>query len=248
MATKKPSRKVLPQDIKPLYGLSAARCNICGNVVFEPKIGEDGFIHIGEMAHNIAYSDNDSAPRAIDGMSGDNTYNNLILLCVLDHKRVDQNTAFYTIENLRTIKSKFEYSIQTKLNGNVRPDKQLVDLINTNFNLQGLIYALSFPLTSLPFNIGDIIDIESFLLEPNRPTSYPFFDTLLNDHMQNVLKYAYQLHPFLMSYYFPSQLNDLRPTNEKPIYPNDQNEITNIVQNLSQAIFKWLEYCRTNYS
>ncbi|BCU65775.1 hypothetical protein F941_00571 [Acinetobacter bouvetii DSM 14964 = CIP 107468] len=242
------SRQVLPKDIKLLYGLSAARCNICEKVLFEPKINEDGYVHIGQMAHNIAYSEHESAPRAIDGLSGDNSYQNLILLCANDHISVDQNTAFYTVEYIRTIKNNFENSVRVRLNNAIRPDKSLVDLIHSNYNLQALIYSLNFPLILLPFNIGDIIDMENFLLEPNRPTSYPFRDEGLNGLMLPILELAHQLNPYIISYYFPSNVGDLRPIREKPIPVNEQAAITNIVQNLYQSIFNWLEYCRINYS
>lgn len=246
--TTKPSRKVSERDIKMLYGLSAARCNICEKVLFAPKIDEDGYVHIGQMAHNIAYSEHESAPRAIDGMSGDNSYQNLILLCANDHITVDQNTNYYTVDKIRAIKHQFEYSVQVRLANEVKPDKSLVDLIHSNYNLQALIYSLNSPLISLPFNIGDIIDMESFLLEPNRPTFYPFKDEGLNGYMQPILELAHQLSPYIISYYFASNVGDLRPIREKPIPINEQAVIANIVQNLSQSIFNWLEYCRIHYS
>lgn len=242
------SRQVLSRDIKLLYGFSAARCNICEKVLFEPKINEDGYVHIGQMAHNIAYSEHESAPRAIDGSSGDNSYRNLILLCANDHISVDQNTALYTVEYIRTIKNNFENSVRARLNNVVRPDKPLVDLIQSNYNLQALIYELTFPLILLPSKIGDIIDMENFLLEANRPTSYPFRDAKLNELMQPILELAHQLSPYIILYYELSNVGDLRPIREKTISVNEKTTIQNIVQNLYQSIFNWLEYCRSNYS
>jgi hypothetical protein len=172
------SRGISSLDIKKLYGLSAARCNLCGVELFEPKIGEDGYVHLGEMAHQAAYSNNDKAPRPrnIDKNLPDNSYDNLILLCSNDHIRVDSDTKFYTVKKLKEMKECFEKSIRNKLgNGNFLSsnDEWLVSEINKNFNFQYLLSQLDDPIRAVPFEIGDPIDMYNFLLVPNSPSYYP---------------------------------------------------------------------------
>lgn len=242
------TRKVSERDIKMLYGLSAARCNICAKVLFEPKVNEDGFIHVGEMAHNIAFSEMASAPRAIDGMSEDNSYQNLILLCANDHLNVDQNTRFYTVDKIREIKTNFEKNIHIRLDEKVKPDQHLVNLINGYYNLQSILNQLNDPLYCLPFNIDMVLRIYNEILIPSIPSSFPFNDENLNQLMAQMIDFSSQLPPFLNSYYFPHPSGDLRPTREKPILFNDEQKIRQIVASLYQAIFNWLHYCRTDYS
>lgn len=246
----KQTRAVTAKNYKLLYGLSAARCNICSQLLFELKQDEAGFIHIGEMGHQYAYSGGKKAPRAhtIDKESGDNSYNNLILLCANDHKRVDQNTDYYTIEKLKKIKSDFELFVSNQFVKPIQPDRRLIDMIRSDFPLQGLLYGLQDPLNSLPYDTGNIIDIKNFILEPNRPSYYPFFDEQLNYLMDNMQKYAWELSPYIVTYYSLSSSQDLRPTKEKPIPESLYDEIFMIVKNLYNSIYEWLDYCRINYA
>ncbi|MCF3128762.1 hypothetical protein LRQ09_15505 [Acinetobacter soli] len=242
------SRNVSERDIKLLYGLSAARCNLCGITVFLPKVDEHGYTHIGQMAHNIAYANNENAPRFIDELSGDNSYDNLILLCANDHLQVDQNTKFYTVQKLNEIKKDFEESITRKLSVQLKPDQYLVDLINKNFELQFVCHNLGDPLYSIPFDIADIADINTYLLEANYPTLYPFRDHILNKYMDDLMEAYFELHPLLMKYYFTDNARDLRPIKEKPISPIDQDLILAITNTLRRSIYNWLEHCRQYYS
>lgn len=207
MVTKKVSRKVSIPDIKMLYGFSAARCNICENLVFEPKIGSDGYIHLGEMAHNIAHSNKDTAPRFIDGESGDNSYNNLILLCANDHKRVDQDTIFYNSEYLRNKKNEFEQKIRSLFLNNslgLNPDdKWLIKGIFDIFPIQKIYSSLDYAPDKIHLNILEILDIRN-ILEDHYKLFFPFKDNNLNNqitnlfHSVNELKINYfDIHYFL---------------------------------------------------
>lgn len=91
-------------EIKKLYGLAAGRCSICKINVF------DNDVHIGEMAHIIAKSENGA--RGGESILGDrNSYENLILLCANHHLEVDQNSLFYTTAKLHAIKASHEENI-----------------------------------------------------------------------------------------------------------------------------------------
>lgn len=76
------------KDIKKLWGLAAGRCS-------EPTCGIDCLVFldendptvIGEMAHIIAKKPN--GPRGIND-GGDDTYENMILLCPTHHRIIDK--------------------------------------------------------------------------------------------------------------------------------------------------------------
>lgn len=79
---------VSDKDIKKLWGLSAGKCNYpgCPNDCILVLDSEDTAL-VGEMAHVIAESP--EGPRG-DGKGGDNSYENLILLCPYHHRLVDK--------------------------------------------------------------------------------------------------------------------------------------------------------------
>lgn len=242
-------RYVKDKDYKLLYSLSAGRCNICGNTVFLPISDNSGFIHIGEMAHNVAYSNNLEAPRAINYSVPNNTYDNLILLCANDHKMVDQDLNEYTIERLHEIKRNFENSIINKINnGNSSDDKYLVDLINEYCDFQYILNSIDDPLYVLPHNIGDIGDVKNFILEKFTPSMYPFDDKLLNQYIKNILHAYYELKNYIFEYYFISDGINLRLSTKHSIQEKEKNDIIYFSSLLSKAIYNWILYCRSQFS
>ena len=243
------SRYVKEKDYKLLYSLSAGRCNICGNSVFIPTSDYSRFVHIGEMAHNVAHSNNLKAPRFIDNSAPDNTYNNLILLCANDHKIVDQDLNKYTVEKLREIKINFENSIVNRLDAsNSSNDKYLVDLINGYCDFQYILNSIDDPLYVLPHNIGNIGDINNFILEKFTPSMYPFDDKLLNNYMKNILHAYYGLRNYIFEYYFTSDGINLRLSTKHSIQEKEKNNIIYFSGLLFKAIYKWILYCRSEYS
>lgn len=228
MTTKKASRKVSDRDIKLLYGRSAARCNICRQVLIEPKIGEDGFVHLGEMAHNVAFSDRVGAPRAIDGMSGDNSYNNLILLCPSDHERVDQNTAEYTVEKIRLIKKKFEEWINDRLSLKEKPDSQMVKTIYSLINVQEILNSLEYAPTYIGSDITDWGDLYNEFFLKNSPSSYPFKDIQLQKLTENINNLYFELREYLLfnNKYIFNAINDTFKIN----HSEDLRELCNLAE------------------
>ena len=91
-------------DIKKLFSRSAGQCNICKRNVIEDEV------IIGEMAHIIAKSP--IGPRGDENTPQNNTYDNLILLCANDHKKVDSQPCDYSAHRLHEIKSSHEADIK----------------------------------------------------------------------------------------------------------------------------------------
>lgn len=241
------NRKVKDKDIKHLYGLSAARCNICSKQLIFPRQDAEGYVHIGEMAHIVAYADNECAPRYIDGEAYNNDYSNLILLCPNHHKEVDDNPECYTIDRLLQIKSEFERDIAKKLgNFNINEDdKFLVKTIQSEFQLQNLYYLLNNNFDRLPLEIDEIQNIYQLLLEPNYPSLYPFKDKVLTEYFEKMRSYYWELYPFIVKYYFPiDNCNWLVPPHDKPIVQEDKVKIDSILKNLRSSLLNWLNYCK----
>lgn len=93
------------KTVSLLFGLAGGRCSICKTPVVDLDV------KIGEMAHIIAR--NKGGARGELPFQGDiNGYENLILLCPNDHKRVDNNPAAYPPEMLHQIKREHEYFVR----------------------------------------------------------------------------------------------------------------------------------------
>lgn len=236
------SRQVLPKDFKLLYGFSAARCNICKKVLFEPKVNEDGYIHIGEMAHNIAYSDKDSAPRAIDGMSGDNSYSNLILLCALDHKRADQNTAKYTVEYLRYLKNTFEQWVDNRLAFQEKPDMGMIKGVYELVNVQSILNSLDSAPSYIHSDLTDWGDLHNEYFLKNSPFSYPFKDVILQELTEKVTELYSELSQYLLfgNYYIYNHHTHF-------FTMNHNMDLSNLCRMLRESLYEWIMYTREQY-
>jgi HNH endonuclease len=89
---------------KMLWGKAGGRCSICRvQLIADATTTDEPPSVLGEEAHII--------PRA-DG--GPDTYANLILLCSMHHKQVDDQREHYTIERLKKLKQKHESWISSQ--------------------------------------------------------------------------------------------------------------------------------------
>lgn len=243
------SRYISAKDYKLLYAKSAGRCNICGIELFGHNMSSKEYNHIGQMAHNESFSENAEArPRAINKNSPDNSYKNLILLCANDHLKIDQDFDYYTVDRINSIKCDFENYVRLSLEKQQPTDFKILNLINNNSDFQYLIKALEDPLYKLPVDIGDIGDIDQFILQAHTPSLYPFSDEKLNSLMKAILCSYYRIRPYVVTYYFPFDGQLLIPNKEHPTFSKDSNDIKKLSFDLSQALYNWLMYYRKSYS
>src|SRR2546427_94615 len=94
-------------DTKLLWGRAAGRCSKprCGDHVTRYAVRGEDYL-VGEMAHMIAQARH--GPRG-DGEGGDDSYDNLILLCPTHHREVDKAPDDeFPVELLREWKAKHE--------------------------------------------------------------------------------------------------------------------------------------------
>ncbi len=94
-------------DRKILWGRSGSRCALCRTPLVAAKTTTDPEAIVGDECHIVARARR--GPRAGDLPEGQNdAYDNLILLCKVDHKVVDDQPIEYPIERLRRMKEEYE--------------------------------------------------------------------------------------------------------------------------------------------
>jgi hypothetical protein len=130
---------------KALWAKSGNRCLLCRIELVQETAGVTDTLIIGEECHIV--SAKGKGPRGEFEFSGDfDSYENLILLCANDHKRIDELTEIYTVDKLRLFKGIHETWVRTTLERDVTAfandkqnvkslpqiitGKQLVDIIN----------------------------------------------------------------------------------------------------------------------
>lgn len=104
------------RDRKKLWGQAAARCSMCRlPLVHGAEHPDDRDTLIGEEAHIISASrGGPRGERGVPGMDFDKYYN-LILLCRIDHRIVDEQPHAYAVGKLRDIKSRHECWVRERL-------------------------------------------------------------------------------------------------------------------------------------
>jgi len=178
-------------DIKKLFGLSAGQCNICKRSVIE------GEVVVGEMAHIIAKSS--KGPRGDGNNPRNDTYDNLILLCSIDHKKIDSRPMDYSVQCLLEIKAKHETDIADRLNRNNEYEQDLSSL-NALFEfipflaLRGMVMGLPYKL-SLRFEISE--PFNNF--RKGNPQSHPFWNNELTQLWDSFLFSTNKLDSFIFS-------------------------------------------------
>lgn len=130
---------------KTLWAKSGNRCLLCRIELIQETENVIGNLIIGEECHIV--SEKRKGPRGEDDFKGDyNGYDNLLLLCANDHKRIDELTEIYTSDVLRLVKSNHEIWVRTTLERDVTTfandkldikslpkitsSKQLIEIIN----------------------------------------------------------------------------------------------------------------------
>jgi len=136
---------------KLLWGRSGSRCAICKQELIVSATSEDIEAIVGDECHIISGETN--GPRHDPSYPAEkiDSYENLVLLCRVHHKMIDDQSSTFTTEILRQIKNHHEILVASKLSNNqklkpvrlrrikknipnflvrVTTGKQLVDLIS----------------------------------------------------------------------------------------------------------------------
>lgn len=102
---------------KILWGKAAARCAMpdCRRQLVENICETDDPTLVGENCHILA--DKDGGPRSDQTMPTEdrNRYENLVLLCNVHHKIIDDNEAVWTVDRLKALKVAHEAWVEKSL-------------------------------------------------------------------------------------------------------------------------------------
>jgi len=163
------------KDTKILYSRSAGLCNICKESVLNQVY--DYVIQNGERCH--IHGKREGAARYIHQVGEDNTYNNLILLCPIHHKYIDDLEEQFSVQYLLDTKWKHEKAIAANPYLQTNSDQVLVAGI---FKIFPMMYYYDLVISSdpkkIPISILDILDIENTLQE-KYSADYPFSNAML---------------------------------------------------------------------
>ena len=105
------------KTIKLLWGRAGNRCVICRRELsIDPLAAGDDESIIGDMAHIIARKEGFTRGD-YDALSEQqrDSYTNLILLCKVHHKQIDDQPEHYTVERLRQTKAEHEEWVRNQL-------------------------------------------------------------------------------------------------------------------------------------
>lgn len=117
---------------KMLWGRAANRCAICRLELVVNATETDDEALIGDECHIVAESKD--GPRGESPLTADerNKYGNLILLCKVHHKLIDDQPNTYAVEKLKSVKSEHEEWVRASLKL-FDPDKQRDDEIYASY-------------------------------------------------------------------------------------------------------------------
>jgi hypothetical protein len=98
---------------KILWGRSASKCALCRRDLVENRTDQDRDSVVGDEAHIAAQSPGGPRFRPLEDPD---SYDNLIVLCRVDHKKVDDQPGKYSEQELRRIKTEHERFVTQRLN------------------------------------------------------------------------------------------------------------------------------------
>ncbi|MDP2633690.1 MULTISPECIES: HNH endonuclease signature motif containing protein [unclassified Pseudoalteromonas] len=203
--------------IKLLFSRSAGLCNICGQSVLEKDVV------IGDMAHVIAHSPD--GPRGLRGQSGDNSYENLILLCLKDHRIVDRKKDLYPAEMLLEKKRCFEENIKKRIQFDFEYDQDLTSLNNLFIYIP--IKKFYGMVSDLPFKISINFDAAGIFQDyfKDDPTFYPFRDSKLTNYWDNLLYDMHKIDELVKGYFSGDKFITLEERMKPKKAPDDMTVI-----------------------
>jgi len=194
---------------KILWGKAAGRCAFpdCRRQLVEDISETDDPTLVGENCHIVA--ENDGGPRSAPNMdkSSRQKYANLILLCNIHHKIIDDNELVWTVNRLRELKLEHEKWVECSLNvdkDKIRDDTLYADYADEWVRLAHIdkwMIWTSWALSSGQPSISVVVDddlraLRRWLLGRAWPNRYPSlekaffnFGRVLNDFQEVLHKH-----------------------------------------------------------
>ena len=211
---------------KMLWGRSGNMCAFpeCGRFLVADETLTDDPSIVGEEAHIVAQKKD--GPRGKSDLTGEqrDKYNNLILLCSIHHKIIDDQYQEYTVEKLHLIKTSHEDWIRRNLSTDIKKTKddelyasyiekfiELTDLNNWNIWTSWILGSSEiFPKERFEA-LQKVPDYIVSRIWPKRyselEAAFSNFKTIVNDLMMVYYKYpkirsdGYAIERFYKEYY-----------------------------------------------
>ena len=164
---------VSDKDRKLLWAHSGGRCAICRRLLTAHPTSHDLAAVIGEECHIAARSPTGSRAGELPHGAGVDSYDNLVLLCGSDHKRVDDQPGTFTVEHLRQLKADHEKWVAQRLDDSQPLQWQIIDdsakpvrleLIESgqqlwNIMAESMSSTVDYPDAAAPEQTGAIADL-----------------------------------------------------------------------------------------
>ena len=185
---------------KLLWGRSGNRCAICKQELIVSATDKDSEAVVGDECHII--SAQLDGPRNDPGYPKEklDSYGNLMLLCRVHHKMVDDQATTFSADILRQLKNNHELMISEKLSDHKKPKPVRISRIKKNIpdylvrvttgkqlaDLVGGAYAISIDhdelnsqdevdlISSFLQNVSDYMEILDFASEPSERVQSSF--------------------------------------------------------------------------
>ncbi|NMI03164.1 hypothetical protein HF638_04215 [Paenibacillus sp. SZ31] len=109
---------------KMLWGRAANRCAICRAELVMDETETDDESVIGDECHIVAREDDGPRGESIKNSDQRDKYANLLLLCKIHHKVIDDQPGHYTVEKLNKIKEEHEQWVRSSLNIDINKQKE----------------------------------------------------------------------------------------------------------------------------
>jgi hypothetical protein len=109
---------------KTLWGRAASRCAMCKQELAMDATGTDDESLVGEACHIVGQSEDGPRGKSPLTLQQRDKYANLILLCNVHHKQVDDQHQAYTVEQLHEVKAKHEAMVREKLNFDAQKQRE----------------------------------------------------------------------------------------------------------------------------
>lgn len=195
------------KTLKTLWGRSASRCSICKLELVMDATETDDESLVGEACHIVA--DKHDGPRGISTMSSvqRNKYGNLILLCNVHHKQIDDQIKAFSVERLHEIKIAHETWVRTQLSfdaeaqrhdetwaGYIEEWERRLDLDNWKAWSSGTMFH-GLPILSLD-RLKAVEEVRPWLLSRVWPPTHP----LLAAALTNFRLVAQDFHQVFLSH------------------------------------------------
>lgn len=193
---------------KLLWGKSGNRCAFedCKNELIMDETETDDESVIGDEAHIVARKE--TGPRGISSLSKDDRdkYENLVLLCRIHHKVIDDQHKFYTVEKLNELKKTHEKWVKESLDQDKAKNKAdlayatYIDEIAKKLDFENWIAWTSWLMGNASISHASLESLESlpqYIISRFWPETYLDLENaiynlkaVMNDLVSTMIKHA----------------------------------------------------------